>query len=389
MKKTVWVYLGFLVLGLFVLSFAKGRVTHEKQVVSFPIVTTGDVAAVLKFTPGAAVDSFAYLCTLVVNTADSAAIAWRSHPQRQRLTPSTVWDEARTIALKFNFINETLTVATLDPAVTYTTGAKIVDTLTYIINNTTNLKDSILAVDSGTYVKLIDKKNGVRAKRWSIQITLAGGATSALDTLTNAQRITAGYITTAAMICDSMVAKINANAICSPYLTAYDSTTFWIIKSDDPGLEIEADIPNIDTTADTTRTTANVAGRSRFTDTIPLIPVLTEAVGPRVKGIRYTIIMDSLPDMLGQGMGLSDSSYLQIWAGYLQGGNWKYTAVSKDSAALLPNTLFYAMPTSTAGTDTLFGEQLFLQVRIADTASDTTCTLPIPLYIDAEIFYDD
>lgn len=385
MKKTVWVYLGFLVLGLFVLSFAKGRVTHEKQVVSFPIVTTGDVAAVLKFTPAFGIDSFVYLETLIVSppdgASDSSVVRWTSHPQRMRLTPSAVWDEARTIRCSL----KTATVALgflVDPAAAYTTAAKICDTLTYLFNNTTALKDSILAVDSTTYVKLIDKNTGVyRTARWTMKVVLAGGATSTLDTLTST-----GYITTVAMVCDSMVAKVNAAAGATK-VTAYDSTTFWIVQSDDPGLDFSFDIT--DTTTDTVRSQANVTSRSRFTDTIPLIPVLTEAIGPRVKGIRYTIIMDSLPDMLGQGMGLSDSSYLQLWAGYLQGGNWKYTAVSKDSAALLPNTLFYAMPTSTAGTDTLFGEQLFLQVRIADTASDTTCTLPIPLYIDAEIFYDD
>jgi len=70
---------------------------------------------------------------------------------------------------------------TIDPGSAYTTAAKICDYADLEINNKAVMKDSILAQDSTTYVKLIDKNNGVyRTAAWTLIVVLAGGATSTL-----------------------------------------------------------------------------------------------------------------------------------------------------------------------------------------------------------------
>jgi len=389
-KKTV-LFLLWVVFALAALVFgSQSRVFHGTSAdlvggesPRMDIVQTGDTAAVLKFTPGAAIDSFAYLCTLIVNTDDSAAILWTSHPQRQRLTPSTVWDADRTVLCSVVFPGATLGCATLDPGATYTTGAKMVDTLTYIINNTTGIKDSILAVDSGTYVKLIDKNTQVyRTGRWTLKIAYSGGATSALDTLTNAQRITAGYITTAAMICDSMVAKINATAACTAYVTAYDSTTFWIDQSDDIGLNFEADIPNIDTTADTVRSIPNKASNSRTVDTILLANMIFNDI--RFTGVDGTIILDTI-QATTQGINLTDSGYLILYGSRYVRGSLVLDEICRDSTADLPCTLSLRYPALDAY-DTLFGEQLWIVYAIMDSASDTTGSFAFSLFVDMTLF---
>jgi hypothetical protein len=101
------------------------------------------------------------------------------------------------------------------------TVASIIDSLVAIINAKTGLKDSVLAQDSGTYIKLISKNGGDVMARWTQIVN-----DSTLDTLIHPG------VSTVAMACDSLTAKINASAAAT-YLTAVDSATYIRIWGDD------------------------------------------------------------------------------------------------------------------------------------------------------------
>jgi hypothetical protein len=384
------IFLALLLLGagVFVqLTQADVKTTHDMQLVTLAIVQhAGDTAQVSKRTPVVAVDSFAYIDTFSYH-ADTLAhktITWTSHPQRQRLTPSATWDATRVISCSLVTATGTWGV-TIDPDAAYTTAAKICDTLTWGINNKAVFKDSILAVDSTTYVKLVDKNTGVyRTARWTLKIALVGGATSTLDTLTNAQRITAGYITTVAQICDSMVKKINDSPNLDSFLTAYDSTTFYITKSDDPGVLFwDSSKCDADTHATVARSQANVTSRSRIIDTLPLTPMVTTTDGLNWSGF-YADFYVGAGHSTTQGVGLSDSVYLRILAGRQEHGVWDYDIVSADSCAC-PCSLHVAKPAAVAN-DTLFKDGLFLYVNISDTASDSTFNVFFPIYSDYRFY---
>ena len=316
-----------------------------------------DTAAVLKFTPAFAPDSFVFLETLIVSPpdspTDSSVVKWVSGYQKQRLTPSAVWDEARVIACSVVYQAVTLGFE-LDPGATYTTAAKICDSLTYLFNNTTTLKDSITAQDSVTYVKLIDKYSTVTHDgRWTLKLTLTGGATSTLDTLTNAQRTTAGYITTVAMVCDSMVAKVNAAAGATK-VTAYDSTTFWIVQSDQKGLDFSFDIT--DTTTDTTRTVANKADSSAIDSTYYLGSIAGAS------SMDACIIING-PMTTDAGAGNLDTGVIVL---YSYSNNQTTTHVTKYCAAM-PCTCLYAITGALADSTLLPG--LKVDIEIQDSMS--------------------
>ncbi len=137
------------------------------------------------------------------------------------------------------------------------TVASIIDSLVAIINAKTGLKDSVTAQDSGTYIKLVSDNGGAVMARWTQIVN-----DSTLDTLIHPG------VSTVAMACDSLTAKINASA-AAPYLTAVDSTTYVRVWADDSDYAFVL-------TPDSGATAAKVAPGSnvRRRDTLTVYPTL-------------------------------------------------------------------------------------------------------------------
>jgi len=185
-----------------------------------------------------------------------------------------------------------------------------------------------------------------------------------------------GSATDVAMVCDSMAAAVNLSA-CSTYVTAYDSTTFWIAVSDDPGLAF--DVFLADTASDTTTTQANVTSKSTSSDTLGLCPLFA-GDGGHVNAMYGRFILQA-SHKTAQGVGLSDSGFLYLFTEFAN----EYLELDSDSSSGLPCTLRVELP-SAAGTDTLFKEHLYVAYRITDTASDTTYTIPYEIDVDYLLF---
>ncbi len=371
---------------------AAGPINHLDSI-DFPVVETGDTASITTIEPLYAVMGFAYIDTFSygVDTADYETITWTAPMQTMRLTigsitatptlidttvlimvQCTVQFEAETLG--FDYETDLCATATLEDAL---------DSIVTVFNRTTNLKDSILAQDSGTYIKLVSKHSeAVNTKPWSVSfISSAGAPTDSCDTVSPADTVTI------AMVCDSMSAAINANDSISVYAIAANSgDTAYTITALDVGLQFyDSTLNPADTHGTVTRTQANVTSKSRFGDTVNIIQGAGATSSPvDWAGLHGTIIIQASPTTT-QGIGLSDSVYMFLSAFRSQAGNMVYSQIDGDSCAACPCTLRFLHPATTAGTDTLFKDGVVFHYEIADTASDTTAKIKYPRYWDFKI----
>jgi hypothetical protein len=259
-----------------------------------------------------------------------------------------------------------------------------------MINLKAVLTDSVTAEDSVTYIKLVSNFSGGQfAGRWSMIMVVAGG-TGTLDSAAHASQATV------AMICDTMVAKINADAGLDSFMTAADATTSYTVTSDDAGvLFFGASFGGTgasltaDSLQDTTHTQANVTSQSSYQDTIDLISLIYDDFD--MAGYQLVAILDS-STTVAQGLGLSDSGYLWLYTtrriGY---GSDSVEMFLLDSAVAnsLPLRLECKVGADTTGggvdPDTLFKERFQLVYRVTDTASDTVMNPHCSLYVDLKL----
>lgn len=350
------------------------RVVNETKHAEFAITDSGDSAVVIQFQPAFAIDSFVYHDSIQY-TADTSlwdTVSWLTGVQTFILTPGIV-DSSTNIACTVVFKGGVKLGFALNPGDAYITAAKICDTLTYAFNNTTTLKDSVLAQDSGTYVKLKSKYSEVtNDTNWGFIKVLAGGS-GTLDTT----RRTA----TIKMVCDTMAAKINALDSARFWTAANVGDTVYTLTSDDKGLMLWA--TNTDTTQDTTTLQDNVTSKSARTDTLWFtIPLVEDDF--RGSGVYGDIILQPIEADTAYGIGISDSAWIWLLTGRPVDTGIVYTVIAKDSAAALPCTLHVAKPHAAAN-DTIYHNFLKIAWAVSDTMTDTNMYIEYPISIDLTV----
>ena len=200
---------------LFLLIFCFGLVFGAGEYVplvgssnlSFSITDDADTARIVTITPSHAVDSFNYHCSLSfhADTGSWDTVSWTSSVQTMIITPTV--DVATTYSCSVAFKEEPVTLGVeKDYASGVATVAALIDTLVALINGKAGLTDSVTAEDSVTYIKLVSNFSQVSFgdERWTMIMVTAGGA-GTLDSAAHAS------LATVAMVCDTMVAMINAS----------------------------------------------------------------------------------------------------------------------------------------------------------------------------------
>lgn len=109
-------------------------------------------------------------------------------------------------------------------------------------------------------------------------------------------------------------------------------------------------------------------GRSAFTDTIGITS------GLNLDGLLGWFVLNPSPVTL-RGLGLTDSAYIRLYS--VMEAEWHL--IVQDSCNSLPCSLRVAYPSSTAGLDTLFKEDLRMIYTVSDTTSDSAFTAEYPL----------
>lgn len=347
----------------------EGRHLEGTTPVTHTISDALDTAQVMQVTPTTALDSFTYACTLKTSEDDSGFVDWDSPLQKMILTLGEVTAGVNHLdTATIGVVGCTVVFASTDElGIEYdlSTGADAnrttaVDSIVDIWNNATNLKDSIEAQDSASYIKLVSKYSQLTfGGRWTMQLASGAGApTDSLDTTS--------YITTIEMVCDSLVSLINADDTLSSVMTATDSTDSIIFTSDQPGLAytwIGAD-STMDGSGDTATITGNATGWSTGSDSIGWFSMTAPVT---FNALQARIILSASSSTSG-GYGETDSGFL-----YLYGeGAGKYNTLEVDSCDALPCTLFVNLPDTGLYADTMYRDMIRMGWKVTDTVSNST-----------------
>jgi hypothetical protein len=329
-----------------------------------------DTAQDVKFTPGFGIDSFTYGCTLqVISGTDTIddTVEWTAPIYVLRVDPVAA-DTGYTYACSVAFAGDTLGFTYAIPETTFGTTDSmlemLVDEFVDSFNNVADLSDSVEAADSGTYLTVTSLfSQETFTERWVFDGANVGDS---VDT-------SSSVVTTVAMVCDSMTVYVNASAL-APYLTAYDSSTYWHIVSDDKGLPFTQTVG--DTTTDSSQTQANVTSWSAMTDTINLSHLIEN--GWKAEGVYTRIIFAASTDT-SQGIGDADS----VWVAYAtQSWEGVYDTLGSTSQEGLPCTLLVAMSNDSTGVDTCLHKYTALLYTVKDSASDTTNLVPYVVRVE-------
>ena len=353
-----------LVVGLLVsvplMVWAVGTVIQQgKYEMSFTVDNSGDTAVSVFFGTFTGRDGYKYLDTIRCSSTKIAA-TWTSPKTVRRITviATPLASTHDTIIVDHGSANDTITID-CDPALSR---AILCDSIVARINAAT-MSDTVTAEDSGTYVKVVcdlaqDAMNG------DARFTLAYGTGNH-----NISATTAVYSDTCSphMVCDSMVATINALVTIKDSVTATVSgDTGYIVTADRVGWPMVFKVGSGDTCQDTVHliNAQAAAWSSTHTDTLPLFSMYQNGW----QGIWGRIIIPvARPNDTLKGYGLSDSVWVKINAVTGYGARF---AILSDSSAVIPDTFWVAKLEN----DTLFKEYLELVVKVSDTATDTAVT---------------
>ena len=244
------------------------------------------------------------------------------------------------------------------------TVAALIDTLVALINGKAGLTDSVTAEDSVTYIKLVSNFSQVSLgdERWTMIMVVAGGA----GTLDSAAHVS---LPTVAMVCDSMVAAINASD-SGAYFTAADATTNYTVTSDKKGLTFHIAPTDTVQDDDSATTQENVMSWSSDSATVK---VCKTAGFLHVDG--FFILEPPSPGQHG-GLDSADSAILTLYTTKALGRK----AIARDTCASPPCTLDFIIPyVNIAGSDSVLYHDLEIHLWVSDSTSDTTQTVEFPL----------
>ena len=359
----------FLLIFCFGLAFGVGEYIpiQGSRNLSFSITDDADTARIVTITPSHAVDSFNYHCSLSfqADTGSWDTVSWTSSVQTMIITPTV--DVATTYSCSVAFKEEPATIGVeKDYSAGVATVAALIDTLVDLINGKAGLTDSVTAEDSVTYIKLVSNFSQVSFgdERWTMIMVTAGGA----GTLDSAAHTS---LATVAMVCDSMVAAINASD-SEAYFTAYDSTTNYIVQSDKKGLTFHIAPTDTVQDDDTATTQENVVSISTDSGTVYLS--LTRGY----KHIDGRLILRSSSSGYG-GLGNADSAIVKIYTSGPTGRFILDSSVCPQVPCTCDVMIHYAVG------DTLLRRQLEFYWYINDTVSDTDLTVYYPAWWDLQL----
>lgn len=245
--------------------------------------------------------------------------------------------------------------------------ATFCDSITAYINATSDLTDSVEAQDSATYVKIVSLfSQETFTERWVFLLDTTAAVAGSLGTKDQT-------ICTAAMVCDSMVVKVNADDTASVYVTAANSgDTAFTITSNDNGLGFSY---FSDDFADTVSTQGNVTSWSTNWDTLQLdIPLMD--LGFQVTDMWLRVTLNAC-SVTAQGLGNSDSCEMKLYSAIgrtLAKQNGR-DSVLGDTLVMIRHdtgtTIPYTLVLDTSSIETSLLERLVLEYLIADSATDS------------------
>lgn len=392
---------------------------------------------VLTLDSDSTIDSGVYYDTLIFTSTDRLGVKWVAPLYEIGITPTSAVDDAQYVC-SVKFEGDTL-VATWTAPSSATSIAMVCDSLVDSINNTTNLKDSVLAVDGTTFFSIRSKFATYSLARFTV------GADSTWDQPGDTATISANSV---AMFCDSVAALIEAEGDLTDSVTAHDSGTYVLVTSlfggdtfggrftvkqtgtadnngqdtashatlatiamvcdslvsaltdsiatyvtvvdDDTGFTATAVNEGWaflvylgDTATDTVHTQLNVTSYSTFQDTIDIGRTIFDSW--HATSIDGRFILSAAADVGDVdtdtilGIGKADSGYLIL----CYSTNWGALSVAAaDTSATLPCTLAVSVADA-EGNNVVFKNEVVLIWRVADTASDTT-----GMTIDFDIDFD-
>lgn len=359
-----------LFLVLFGLTVWAGIGIHESKTISLYVNDSGDTAQVSLLHTFTAVDSFRYVDTFSYQADTSAhqTIVWTSPVHSMIITPTV--DTASLYACSVGFASDTLGIA-FDATGMAPVLATLIDSLVANLNGLAGLTDSVDFQDSVSYIKAVSLySQKTFTGRWKFEYGITGG-TGTIDT--------SSIITTLAMISDSMVAAINADAGLDSFVTAANSgDTGYTITSDDKGVLFYATTLNhADTGGTLAASQANVTSWSTIQDTFQLLRHLdNNSHNAILSNFRINASTDTT-----NGIGGSDSCYLWLYSTFINAGTKEYYLLDSFVGAV-PGSLRYV----SVANDTLLKEALSIVWRVADTASDTNKKVDFNMYYDINLY---
>ena len=344
------------------------------------ISDSGDTARIVKIEPKVALDSYEYVCTLTIPllAADSIHdVSWTSPLQIMIWTlAGNTGDLLNADTVGIGVVGCTATLAGGDLGMEYDLGtghdstiATALDSICAIWNAVSGLDDSIDMEDSGSYIKMVSKFSELTyTAKWGIKMSTDSTDTASQNPLSIAVAI------------DSLVATANAADSGADYVTASDSTTYYMITSDDKGLPffLQAASGFHADTLDTTHTQLNVVSRFIADDTV----LVGASDGFSTLQGRVILRDGVTPEALSSGCLKNDDS-ARVWVYANRGGS--FYLVDSGLCAAIPCTLDVEIP-GVVG-DTLLEHDLYVRFWRDDscTANTTPDTYTQNIYWDFKL----
>lgn len=332
-----------------------GKQWEENLLVSHTIDQTEDTAVVVKFDRFTGRDGYTYLDSIRCSTT-KRAVSWTAPKTVRRVlvqaTPSARTTD--TLIVDHGSANDTITID-CNPALTR---AAYVDSIVARIN-VASMSDTVTAEDSGTYVKIVCDL-AQDAMNSDTRFALAYG--------TGTNNMSAGTTDSCSvkMVCDSMVATINALVTVRDSVTAAVSgDSVYTITADRPGWPMVFKVGPADTTQDTVHVTN--AGTATFTCDTATIPLPFQMWSYGYKCLYGDVVLRASPTTT-KGYGTHDSAVIRLYkTNRLTGSD---VLVAADSG-IIPKTFHIAK----VACDTCYGNgPMFFRVIMFDTATDTSGT---------------
>lgn len=381
MKKGV---LAFALAILFASAYTIAMRTYNvHETVGLTVTTAGDTALVLKVTPSTALDSFQYIDTIQPKSGGTKyVVAWTSPLWAIRLRVDSATTAATSCSL---YVNGTKRLVGFTQTASPTI-AKACDSFVALINAVTGVKDSLVAQDSNTYVKIVSKfaqnHTQIPATRF---YGVRGGAVGSKDMKLH---FDTAWATTIALTCDSLKRIADTLTGFEDSVGLSDSTTFYTVYAKQKGLPFvfKAADSAEDGATDTSTLVSNKTSYSSKTDTVWLGEIADRNWNATAMLFKATFKAGkSTADTLGHCQFL-DSASIQIYTVSELDGSWffldSFVGDTVGNRTMTKRIVKTGM-TSGAGIDTLFKGPLVAIIRVVDSTSDTTKTTANEYKFDA------
>lgn len=336
------------------LAFA-GERFQGGQTVTHTINQTGDTSVVVKFNQFTGRDGYTYLDTIRIGV--KVAASWTSPKTVRRIAVASSVDTSYSDTLIIDLGTNTDTIAYAVPQTAFTQ-ASYIDSMVARINALTGSTDTVLAQDSVTYIRLVSKiaqDNLEGDARWTLAFGTGSNNMSEADST----------FTTIKMVCDSMVATINALATVKDTVTAAVSGDTVYTITGRAGWPIVFKVGPADTCQDTVHViNAQAAAWNSYDTTHVDIPITMWRGG--WNSLMGDFILQASPTTT-KGYGTVDTAYFLLYKTWATTGSEVLISADTGAIPLSWHFVFDAKP------DSIWGDgPMFMRIIQWDTASDTS-----------------